>query len=1017
MLKRLFLFVGVLSVASIAAQDKPYFQQEVNYTIEVKLDDNKHMLNGSESFIYTNNSPDALSFIYIHIWPNAYKNRNTALAKQLARGKKFTLFTTLEENKGYIDSLDFKVDGVKANWEYDAQNIDICKINLSQPLQPGQRIVISTPFRVKLPSGSISRLGHIGQSYQITQWYPKPAVYDRNGWHQMPYLNQGEFYSEYGSYDVSITLPKNYIIGATGDCQTQSEVEFMNQEAAAGLDKIAKLKIDLNNKEIDANAFPLSSAEWKTVRYTQNRVHDFGWFADKRWIVLKGSVETPQNKNQVTTWALFTPESANTWDKAPVYLHDAIYYYSLWNGDYPYKQVTAVDGTISAGGGMEYPNVTVIGSAGSPRMLETVIMHEVGHNWFYGILGSNERDNPWMDEGLNSFNEDRYMDTKYPDDGVGSAIGLPNAIAEKLGFGDFSQRALSEWSYLISATKNQDQALQTTSDNFTSINYGGIVYKKTAILFYYLKASLGTELFDQCMHNYFEQWKFKHPQPEDLRRVFEETTKQDLGWFFNDLVKTTEKLDFRITGIKHKGDNTVVKVKNIGNAPGPASVNGIWTGVLQPGQKTGIEIKTDRVYRIDREGMIPEINRSNNYSKNTGLFKKVEPLNLMFGSSMDSPYKTELFWAPVYMWNAHDKNMLGVSLHNMKLFPQKFEWNVAPVYSFGRKDVSGFASIKYNKLNFHAGVDMQRFGLGGGDALNNYYSDAMYALDNYSVIRPFVSYTFQNKPENLNKDFQLNVRLGYQYQIFQGNLAVETLVAAPNTSNSYREFVQFDAGIHKGIDFRQAFDINGRVLYNTNLIQSNSSQIGTILSASGNYHYMYSLTKRKDLYVRAYAGYQVEDDKASNLAYGAFGLSGISGNYDYTFDQLFLGRGISNGISGEQVNTGMGNLGINLKNQGANRRLLSLTGGFQLPINFMDISVQGTILDAWSCNCTGLANGVFWNTSIVIQPIKNVWSVTVPIYGNTNVQNAADPKYLNGIMMNLNLTALRPFQLIRNIKF
>lgn len=1015
MLRRLLFVAAVVSATCANAQTKAYFQQEVNYTIEVKLDDTKHMIYGSESFVYTNNSPDALPFIYMHIWPNAYKNRNTALAKQLARGKKFSLFTTLEENKGYIDSLDFKVDGVKATWEYDAENIDICKVYLSQPLQPGQRIVISTPFRVKLPSGSISRLGHIGQSYQITQWYPKPAVYDRNGWHQMPYLNQGEFYSEFGSYDVSITLPKNYIIGATGDCQTSSEVEFMNQQANLGLEKVANAKVNGTKSGSDLNAFPASSTEWKTVRYTQNRVHDFGWFADKRWIVLKGNVETPKEHNQVTTWALFTPESANTWDKSPVYLHDAIYYYSLWNGDYPYSQVTAVDGTISAGGGMEYPNVTVIGSAGTARMLETVIMHEVGHNWFYGILGSNERDNAWMDEGLNSFNEDRYMDTKYPEEGVGSAIGLPSALTDALGLGDFSQRALSEWSYLISATVNDDQALQTTSDNFTSINYGGIVYKKTAILFYYLKASLGNNLFDLCMHNYFDQWKFKHPQPEDLRRVFEETTKQDLGWFFNDLIKTTEKLDFKITGIKHEDNLTTVKVKNVGNAPGPASVNGVWTGVLQPGQKTALQVKSENVYRIDREGMIPEISRTNNYAKNKGLFKKTEPLDLKFITSMDSPYKTELFWAPIYMWNAHDKNMLGLSLHNMKIFQQKFEWNVSPVYSFGRKDVSGFATVKYNKLNFHAGMDMQRFGL-GGDALN-YYSDAMYALDNYTIMRPFVSYTFKNKPENLNKNFQLLVKLSYQYQLFQGVLNVQTLVEAPNTSTSYREFAQFDANMHKGIDFRQGFDINGRVLYNTNLIQSNASQIGTILSASGSYHYMYSLTKRKDIYVRAFAGYQVEKDKASNLAYGAFGLSGISGNYDYTFDQLFLGRGISSGVSGEQVNTGMGNLGINLKNQGANRRLLSLTGGFQLPINIMNVSLQGTILDAWSCNCNNLAEGVYWNTSLVIEPIKNVWSVTVPIYGNKNVQNAADAKYLNGIMMNLNLTALRPFQLLRSIKF
>ncbi|MFM2195443.1 MAG: hypothetical protein RL092_1043, partial [Bacteroidota bacterium] len=203
MKKLVTVFLSVCSLAGFTQADIPaYFQQDVAYTIQVKLDDTKHMLNGSESFTYKNNSQNELKEIYMHIWPNAYKNSKTALARQLARMKNFVLFTTLEENKGFIDSLDFSVNGQKVNWTYHPEHIDICIINLPTPLKPGQTCTIATPFRVKLPSGSISRLGHVGQSYQITQWYPKPAVYDRTGWHAMPYLTQGEFYSEYGSYDV-----------------------------------------------------------------------------------------------------------------------------------------------------------------------------------------------------------------------------------------------------------------------------------------------------------------------------------------------------------------------------------------------------------------------------------------------------------------------------------------------------------------------------------------------------------------------------------------------------------------------------------------------------------------------------------------------------------------------------------------------------------------------------------------------------------------------------------------------
>ncbi len=410
---RLTLLFVFTSFATFA-QD--YWQQEVNYNINVTLDDENHTLSAFEEFEYINNSPDALDTIYIHIWPNAYKNGETALAKQQYGNKKQVLKYGKESLKGYIDSLDFKVNGNQVKWEYHPEHIDICYLVLKSPLQPGKSLKVSTPFKVKLPSGSISRLGHIKQSYQITQWYPKPAVYDENGWNAMPYLNQGEFYSEYGSFDVSITLPENYVVGATGDLQTASELAFLNERAVKTAENVQK---GTNYTEFGAvsekNGFPESSATTKTIRYKQSNVHDFAWFADKRFNVLKSEVKLPHSGRMVTSWAMYTENEANLWVKASEYLNDAIYYYSLWNGDYPYNQVTAVDGTISAGGGMEYPNVTVIGRSGNDMQLEIVIVHEVGHNWFYGQLGSNERDHGWMDEGMNTLNEMRYIETKYPE--------------------------------------------------------------------------------------------------------------------------------------------------------------------------------------------------------------------------------------------------------------------------------------------------------------------------------------------------------------------------------------------------------------------------------------------------------------------------------------------------------------------------------------------------------------------------------------------------------------------------
>ena len=194
----------------LTAQSPPavpkYWQQEADFDIRVALDDNTHSLKGFETIRYTNHSPDTLTWLYIHCWPNAYKDQTTALYQQLSqieerRGK----LKKIKDN-GYIDQLAFRVNGTSAQTEGHPKYADILKLLLPDKLPPGGEITITTPFFVKIPS-YFSRLGHEGKSYMITQWYPKPAVYDSKGWHEMPYLDQGEFYSEYGSFDVHITLP------------------------------------------------------------------------------------------------------------------------------------------------------------------------------------------------------------------------------------------------------------------------------------------------------------------------------------------------------------------------------------------------------------------------------------------------------------------------------------------------------------------------------------------------------------------------------------------------------------------------------------------------------------------------------------------------------------------------------------------------------------------------------------------------------------------------------------------
>ncbi|MDG2311202.1 MAG: M1 family metallopeptidase, partial [Flavobacteriales bacterium] len=727
--KELLLITTFIAISclQISAQKTPYFQQTVDHNIHVQLNDVDHELDAEIWTQYVNNSPDELDYLWYHVWPNAYSSAKSALAKQQFRERNLFLFYAMARDLGGIDGLDFKINGETARWEIHNQHPDIVKVHLNTPLQPGESLEINTPFHVRIPSGEISRLGHVKQSYQITQWYPKPAVYDRDGWHEMPYLGQGEFYSEFGTFDVHITLPSNYTIGATGDMpisESNNNAEEIQRLEQLDQDTRTYFKEKDMSDEMEnvTNEFPESSNTLKTLHYHQEKIHDFAWFADKRFKVLKDSVTLPHSSRQVTTWAMFTPNEEDLWREAPDYLGDATYYYSLWNGDYPYNQVTAIDGTISAGGGMEYPNVTVIGESGSAFSLDVVIAHEVGHNWFYGILGSNERTNAWMDEGINSFNETRYLLERYGDSGDDLGLissRLSDKWMERLDIADFEYRWIDELAYIFPARFGTDQPLQCHSDAFTSINYGAMVYKKTAAVFAFLRQYLGTERFDKAMQQYFEDWKFKHPSPSDMRTSLENSSGEDLGWFFDGFINTSSKNDWAISRVKSNNTSTSVTVKNKGEMTSPVEivaynedneVGRVWVDPSNPGSKADVLIPGSGTTHIvlDPERYDLDYDRQNNNARTKGMLRKVEPVQIRLGTRLEDGSKTQVFWLPVIAWNAHNKMMFGATIHNTTVPLRDFEWMATPLINKNAQ-LAGFSRVSYHTGPLSINLRGQRF--------------------------------------------------------------------------------------------------------------------------------------------------------------------------------------------------------------------------------------------------------------------------------------------------------------------
>lgn len=952
-MKRVWIVLGMAYLSNLAiAQTKGNWQQEVNYTIQVTLDDQSHMLRGSEEFVYTNNSPATLNSLYIHLWPSAYKNSKTALAKQLMMSGKDYLFRNDPEYQGFIDSLDFKADGTSVKLTYDAKHIDIAQLTLNKPLAPGEKVVITTPFRVKLPSGEVSRMGHIGQTYQITQWYPKPAVYDEKGWHPMPYLNQGEFYSEYGSFDVSITLPEDYTVGSTGDLQTEREIKRLNLLAEYNGDSSTLVNS--------------GTTVMKTIRYTQSRVHDFAWFADKTFLVLKGQVVLPRSGRTVTTWAMYTKGSEELWKPhALEYLHDGILKYSQWNGDYPYNQVTAVDGTISAGGGMEYPNVTVIGGVSNKEELEVVIVHEVGHNWFYGILGSNERDFGWMDEGLNTLNEMRYVASKYPTNTRLS--DMVKGFAKKLGLLGLSHKDEGDLMYRCMASFGVDQPIQTLSADFSSANYGGVMYQKTGLVFHYLKAYLGDSMFDVCMQAYFERWKFRHPQPEDFRAVLEETSGQNLGWLFDDLIESRKVADYKIARVKqHFGPSgnkfdrlgMDVKVKNVGAVNGPIGIQSIRNGkVWESVWVSPAELKRTRgvvklstladTVMIDADRHIPEVNRNNNmWTKGGREFK------WQFGTGNDLPNERNRYWLPAVGWNQYDRTMLGVVLHNTSLPAPKWRYSLVPMYSFGRKNLSGLGDISYNPLggkrykSLRIGVSAMTF------QYDETYTDT--AFENRSRHPSFLGI----KPYVLLELGNPNRRNGFSNFIeVTGLLGVQKMGWFDRTDelNCLRlSYYGNKRGPVSVFEYKTSFESVSRGYVLPGLGFSFDGETTGRVQAEAKYSWNYIATKKKtrSIELRGYWGtvfvlgdllhFNIVDRYAHDVNMYLM-ISGASGQQDVFYDEYFRGRSSAptnsnNSLhgqygfttNGQQRMNNMGGMGT-ATFMGSNKSLTAVNFSFSLP--------------------------------------------------------------------------------------
>lgn len=826
------------------------------------------MLHAYEELLYTNHSPDTLKYIYIHLWPNAYKNDYTPFAKQKDLNRSTDFYYSKKEDRGYIDSLQFAIDGVSAHHYISADAPDIARIDFSTPLLPGKTIKITTPFRVKLPK-VFSRSGHTGQAYYVSQWFPKPAVYDKKGWHPISYLDQGEFYSEFGSYNVSVTLPANYILMGTGNCVTDKENTWLDSLSTAPLPADTLYK----------NHFPLSSAQYKTVKFTEDNVHDFAWFADKRFIVRKDTVLSPGNNKLVTTWAAFLPTYQDKWKNANKHLKEAIQHYGKWVGPYPYNTIKAVLGDMKSGGGMEYPTITLIDKAGSAK-LSTVIIHEAGHNWFYGMLGSNERAHPWLDEGLNTFYEQKTTD----------AVNQTNASKKRNNLDE-------SLIYYQLATTADDQAINTHSERFRNVNYGVDAYYKTTLMLRWLEEYMGEEQFALTMKKYFEKWCFKHPQPEDFRAIMEENTTKSISWFFDGALNTDKKIDYKITKAKRINDSTVVRVKNKSDIAAPllltayhndSMVGSVWTETFKG--TTNVTLNTSYWNRLRVDDVIPDAKSANNVYRPGALLHhfglKIKPI-----IGINRSDKDKIFILPAFGNNKYDGFMAGIALHNLTIPENSFAFFIAPLFSFNNETLNGVASVGYswhpNKVFKDISVTLDAKSFHNNETSTN-LSKPIFSR--YIKIAPSLQFIFQQSDPHSTVTRLLELK---EYNISEENINMGTdTLSKPYLLNEQNIY----AGIrylHRNDRTYNPFSYSADAHANNNFAK---------LNIEGNIKIDYN-KPGKAIYVRGYFGkfFSFNNDPSTTQRYLL--NASYSGINDYLYDGTYRGRNDNSTIAGQQIST------------------------------------------------------------------------------------------------------------------
>lgn len=600
-----------------SASGKPgpaYWQNAASYTIKAKLDDKLDRISGTVNIVYTNNSPQDLDFVWLQLDQNLFHKNSIGQATIPLTDSRYGSSSTAFEG-GY------KLTNILVN---NSQNSNYVisdtrmRINLDTPLKAkGGQVSLNMDFEFSIPEYGADRTGILsredGKIYAIAQWYPRLAVFDDIlGWNTQPYTGPGEFYLEFGDFNVEITAPANHIVVLGGELLNPEEVWTSQQlERYKKAQQSNETIIIRSEKEVtDKSSRP--NKKDLTWKFRLNNARDIAWASSSAFIIDGAKINLPSGKSSLALSA-YSKESngGNAWERSTEYTKASIEHYSKKWLEYPYPVAVNVASNV---GGMEYPAISFCGHKAKAANLWGVTDHEFGHNWFPMIVGSNERLHGWMDEGFNTF--------------------INNISTEAFNKGEYNFKFGNKNSLTAALFNPALEPVVSSPQNMKEKNIGYLVYYKPAYALQLLREEIiGKDRFDIAFRKYIHNWAYKHPSPNDFFRTIENETGESLNWFWRGMFKRNWQMDQAITEVRYQEldpkKGVLITVQNIGKLPMPIEVQLTTVTGKNTTVKLPVEIwernnswtfkvnSTEELtqVKLDPRNIYPDINPENNIWK------------------------------------------------------------------------------------------------------------------------------------------------------------------------------------------------------------------------------------------------------------------------------------------------------------------------------------------------------------------------------------------------------------------